>query len=133
MRGILSVCSTVLMICLSVGCNAEQASPSGSITGSELAQRIDARTAPLILDVRSEAEFAAGHVPGATLVPHGDLASRLPDLALDPSAEIVVYCEKGGRANEATRTLQAAGFTNVRHLEGDMSVWRNSDLPCEGC
>jgi phage shock protein E len=113
------------------GCNAEP--PASTITGEELARRIDSSTAPLILDVRSESEFSSGRVPGAMLVPHTELAARVSELGAAADDEVVVYCERGGRAGDAATTLEAAGFTNIRHLEGDMSAWRDSGLPCEGC
>ena len=46
-------------------------------------------------------------------------------------AGIVVYCERGGRAAQATDLLLSAGFRNLSHLEGDMSGWRADDLPIE--
>jgi rhodanese-related sulfurtransferase len=49
---------------------------------------------------------------------------------LGPAREVVVYCERGGRAAKAADVLRDAGFT-VRHLTGDMSGWREQGLPVE--
>ena len=83
----------------------------------------------LILDVRTPDEYANGHVPNAVLMPHDELATRVGELGAEMDTPIVVYCESGRRAGMAGETLLEAGFTNVLHLEGDMSGWRESGRP----
>ena len=82
----------------------------------------------LVLDVRPEAEYAAGHIPGAVSVPHDQLAARLAELPADPG--IVAYCR--GRycvfAPDAVRLLRSQGFS-ARPLEGGMPGWRLAGLP----
>ena len=82
----------------------------------------------LVLDVRPEAEYAAGHIPGAVNVPHDQLAARLAELP--DNAEIVAYCR--GRycvfAPDAVRLLRARGFS-ARPLEGGLPDWRLAGLP----
>ena len=78
----------------------------------------------LILDVRTPDEFASGHVPDAVNVPYDEVEARLGELGADRGRPVVVYCERGGRAGRAESVLLGAGFTDVRHLEGDMSAWR---------
>lgn len=104
-----------------------------SISQSELAARIGARGAPLIVDVRTRAEFDSGHIPGALHIPHTALPRRLQDLGTQSEREIVVYCEQGSRSVPAAAALRRAGFSTVRRLEGDMSAWRARRLPCDGC
>jgi rhodanese-related sulfurtransferase len=117
---------------LAWACSAPASAPA--ISGDELAARLAAGEAPLVLDVRTPEEFAAGRVPQAINIPHTELAARVDELGLEQRGrEIVVYCERGGRAGEAEATLRRAGFTDVRHLEGDMSAWRSAARPCEGC
>jgi len=107
---------------------------AASISGPALAERIAAGDAPLVLDVRTPAEFASGHVPGAVNIPHTELPARLDELGSDRDREVVVYCESGRRAGWAEQALREAGFTRVHHLEGDMRAWRSDgDLPCQGC
>ena len=86
----------------------------------------------LILDVRTREEFTSGHVPGAVNIPHTEVAARLGELGADQSRPIIVYCERGGRAEKAESQLASAGFGDLRHLEGDMSAWRASGRPTEG-
>jgi rhodanese-related sulfurtransferase len=85
----------------------------------------------LILDVRTEAEFSSGHVPGAINISHDELPSRLSDLDSGTDRPVVVYCRSGKRAGIATAVLLDAGYTNVLHLEGDMNAWIANGLPTE--
>jgi rhodanese-related sulfurtransferase/DNA-binding transcriptional ArsR family regulator len=82
----------------------------------------------LVLDVRPEAEYAAGHIPGAVNVPHDQLAARLAELPV--SAEIVAYCR--GRycvfAPDAVRLLRAHGYA-AWPLEGGLPDWRLAGRP----
>lgn len=101
------------------------------ITQRQLLQQLDSNAPPLIIDVRSEDEFASGHVPGALNIPHTEIAARLSELRDHKHQEVVVYCESGRRAAIAMGVLEQAGFTTVRHLEGDMQSWRKLGLPQE--
>lgn len=133
MQPLWHVLAAVLLASL-LGCGADAGGVAApAISGPELAERIAQGTAPVILDVRSPEEFASGHVPGARNVPHTELAARLGELDLPSTAEVVVYCERGGRAEQAGALLRQAGFEDVRALEGDMSAWRAARLPCQGC
>jgi len=85
----------------------------------------------LILDVRTQKEFDAGHVPQAILIPYDELVSRVSELGNKTDRPIVVYCESGRRAGIASTTLTEAGFTRILHLEGDMKGWRESGLPTD--
>lgn len=82
----------------------------------------------LILDVRPETEYAAGHIAGAISLPHDQIAARLAELP--EGAEIVAYCR--GRycvfAPDAVRLLRARGF-DARPLNGGLSDWRSAGLP----
>jgi len=105
------------------------AGPGTSIDPSELAGRIASGTAPVILDVRSPEAFAAGHIPGAVNVPLGEFANRLVGLELSPTQEIVVLCQRGGRAAKAESVLRDSGYTSVRDLKGHMAAWRAGGYP----
>ncbi len=85
----------------------------------------------LVLDVRTAEEFAQGHVPRAINIPHDELGERHAELGVSPDREIVVYCERGGRASKAESVLREAGYTNVLHLAGDMRAWREQGRPIE--
>jgi len=109
--------------------------PSGgggaSISREELAQRIEAGRAPLILDVRTAEEYAAGHIPGAVNIPVDELADRLGEVKAGKGDEIVVHCKSGRRAAMAEEMLVGAGYTGVRDLGGHMQGWQDAGLPIE--
>jgi phage shock protein E len=83
----------------------------------------------VILDVRTQSEYQSGHVPDAVNIPHDQLSSRLSELGAETSTPVVVYCERGGRAAAAEGVLLGAGYSNLHHLEGDMSAWRANGRP----
>ena len=84
-----------------------------------------------MLDVRSDSEYAAGHVPGAVHMPFRDIADRHEELAIERDRTVVVYCAHGPRAAWAGRALRKAGYTDVVYLEGHMSAWESAELPLE--
>lgn len=86
---------------------------------------------PLVLDVRTSEEFAEGHIRGALNISHDQLEHRLALLEANKSKEIVVYCRSGRRATYAEGILRGAGFTKLKHLEGDILGWKKSGLPIE--
>lgn len=102
-----------------------------AISASRVSERLGDSSAPLVLDVRTEREYEAGHVPGALHIPHTELAARLTELPVDKTGQIVVYCEQGPRASMAEDLLADAGFVNVRTLEGHMANWRSEGYPME--
>ena len=75
----------------------------------------------LILDVREEAEYQAGAIPGAVNLPLGQLRSRLNEL--DRSREVIVHCQVGLRGYLAERILRQNGFS-VRNLSGGYLTWK---------
>ncbi len=120
-------CLLVLVAC---GQQAgETLSVPATISASELAQRLASDAAPLVLDVRSPEEFAAGHIPGAVNIPHTELAERVAELGDNRAREIVVHCRSGKRAALAEEILRQAGFRRVRDLEGHFLGWSAAGLP----
>jgi sulfur-carrier protein adenylyltransferase/sulfurtransferase len=91
------------------------------MTVTELKARIDAGSAPLVIDVRNPAEFAICRIPGARLIPLPELSGRLAEL--DPGADVVVHCKSGVRSARATRLLRQHGFRNARNLTGGILAW----------
>lgn len=110
---------------------ADEAARSETISAEELAARIAAGDAPLVLDVRTPEEFDAGHLPGARNIPHDALAERLDELGVAPDDEIVVHCHSGRRAMAAELTLRDAGYSRVRDLTGHWQEWKRAGLPTE--
>ena len=86
---------------------------------------------PQIIDVRELSEFEGplGRIPGARLVPLGELAERADELSSDEP--IVTVCRAGGRSAQATVILRRAGFDKVANLAGGMLRWRAQRCPVE--
>ena len=101
----------------------------GVISQDALLEQLRNGENPIILDVRTPREYQQGHVPGAVNLPYQQIGRRLAELQEFKDREVVVYCEVGPRSRVAQSTLQQAGFTDVRHLAGDMAGWRRARLP----
>jgi rhodanese-related sulfurtransferase len=104
---------------------------SDRIAPAELAGRLEAGSAPLVLDVRTAEDFAAGHIPGALNIPLAELPDRVDELGADRSREIVVHCNSGRQAALAEQWLADAGFSALRDLEGHMNQWRADGRPIQ--
>jgi hydroxyacylglutathione hydrolase len=83
----------------------------------------------LVLDVRAEHEWRAGHLPGSLNLPLGELEERLAELPKDGG--LIVHCQSGGRAAIATSLLLAHGFQNVALFSGGFSAWQSAGKPVE--
>jgi rhodanese-related sulfurtransferase len=84
----------------------------------------------VILDVREDDEWAAGHAPGAIHIPIGDLPSRLAELAKagQGGGSVAVTCRGGGRSSRAVAWLTQQGY-DVANLEGGMKAWQAAGKP----
>jgi rhodanese-related sulfurtransferase len=83
---------------------------------------------PLLLDVRTDAEYAVSHLPGAQRVnPDAEHFIFLENVPHD--APLVTYCSLGYRSSALTARLQEAGYTNVMNLEGSIFAWANEGRP----
>jgi|GEM_PF-9936 len=99
-----------------------------SFSPMEALQSINHRDA-LVLDVRSDAEYAEGHVLNALHIPLGLLAGRLGQLEAYRDHPIVVICRSGARSAQAAAQLRKAGFNEVFNLAGGVMAWQNASLP----
>lgn len=85
----------------------------------------------LVLDVREDKEFAAGHIPKARHIPLSALASRLGELEKFKSKPIVVNCRSGQRSARACGILKKHGFEKAVNLAGGIMAWESAHLPVE--
>jgi glyoxylase-like metal-dependent hydrolase (beta-lactamase superfamily II)/rhodanese-related sulfurtransferase len=96
----------------------------------ELSACLKSRSSALIvLDVRERDAFEEGHVPGARLLPRGQLELRVNQELTDPTGRILVYCEFGRISTLATATLRQMGFRGAVALDGGMKAWREAGFP----
>lgn len=119
----------ILAVLALVAC--AQSAPADSIAADLVQQRIEAGSAPLILDVRTAAEYADGHVPGAINISHDELENRMDELGIALDDEVIVYCKSGRRAGIAQGLLGGAGYTNLRDLDGHWTAWSADGRPSE--
>lgn len=89
------------------------------------------RQADVLIDVREESEFAAGHLPGAIHASRGMLEFRLSSTpALTPrDLKVVLYCKTSGRAALAATTMQEMGYLNVQSIAGGYDAWVAAGRP----
>jgi rhodanese-related sulfurtransferase len=80
----------------------------------------------VLLDVREDDEWSAGHAPGATHIPMGEVAGRLDDLP--DASPVYVVCRSGGRSARVTQFLNANGWDAV-NVDGGMSAWARAGRP----
>jgi rhodanese-related sulfurtransferase len=97
----------------------------------ELMKKNQGRADFAVLDVRTPAEFAAGHLAGAVNVDFraADFAARASKL--ERSRGYLVYCRTGNRSRLALPILQRLGFTSLYHLQGGIAEWQRQGLPIE--
>ena len=99
--------------------------PLPSLNAMELDAKLKGPKRPLVLDVRQPEEFRSGHIPGAKLIPLGELSRRLNDLPKD--REIVCVCASGSRSRSATKMLIGEGY-NAVNMNGGMMMWSHAGL-----
>jgi rhodanese-related sulfurtransferase len=83
----------------------------------------------LVLDVREDSEWAAGHIPGARHIPLGRLSGKIAELEKLKDKTIVISCRSGHRSARACAMLKKAGFENVHNLAGGIIAWEQANLP----
>lgn len=83
----------------------------------------------LLIDVREADEYAQGHAPGSTLIPLGQLAQRLQEIARYKDKPVALICHSGRRSAQALKLLEGAGFSAAANVEGGMIAWQQAGLP----
>ncbi|MBA2227563.1 MAG: rhodanese-like domain-containing protein [Gemmataceae bacterium] len=110
---------------------AEARSRIRECTVEDVRRRIEAGERFVLIDVREESEYAAGHAVGAIHLSKGvierDIESKFPD----PQTPLVLYCGGGYRSALAADNLQKMGYTNVVSMEGGWRAWVQAGLPVE--
>ncbi|MBB3180297.1 MBL fold metallo-hydrolase [Variovorax sp. Sphag1AA] len=109
---------------------AEATSAVPFMSLAELKSRVEAEEDDLIvLDVRERDAYEAGHIPGARLLPRGQLELRVNQDLPDPTRRILACCELGYISTLAAATLRSMGFVRAVALDGGMKAWREAGYP----
>jgi len=90
--------------------------------------REDRANAPVLLDVREAWEAETASIPGATLIPMGEITSRA-HTELDPDVPVVVVCHHGARSLSVTMWLRSQGFDHAQSLSGGIDQWSRTIDP----
>lgn len=83
----------------------------------------------LVLDVRDDGEYAAGHITDARHIPLGQLENRVEELRKFKEKPVLVNCQAGMRSAKACGILKKHGFTKVYNLQGGLNAWQQAKLP----
>ena len=107
-----------LMAALLSACGASSKPAYRQITADEAAQMMQEETDFVLLDVRTQEEYASGHIPGAICIPNETIGSEeIPELP-DKDQLILVYCRSGNRSKQASQKLAEQDYTNVVEFGG---------------
>src|SRR5215469_7323656 len=109
--------------CGAVSEEASAAVVGATITSPELKGWLDAGKSIELIDVREPAEWEIVRIPGARLVPKGDILSGAALSTLPQDKQIVLYCKSGVRSAEALAAVKAAGFKDAVHVQGGVVSW----------
>ncbi|MBV8834560.1 MAG: molybdopterin-synthase adenylyltransferase MoeB [Acidobacteriaceae bacterium] len=105
-----------------------QSAPAGDqIDPTEVKGKLDRGDKFVFIDVREPHEYQIARIPGAKLIPLGELPKHLNEL--DPSAEFVAHCKSGVRSQKAVDLMKQNGFKNVRNMTGGILLWSDKVDP----
>ena len=89
-----------------------------NITTQETKRIMDTEDGYIILDVRTQEEYDQGHIPGAIVISHEEIAEKAEDVLTDKNQLILVYCRSGRRSKIAAEALVELGYTNIKEFGG---------------
>ena len=101
-----------------VGCSDGGAASYEQISDAEAKALMDSESGYIILDAREQDEYDEGHIPGAILIPYGEIADLAEKELPDKDQLILVYCRSGRRSKIAAEELVKLGYTNVKEFGG---------------
>ena len=112
----------LLAVMMLTACGQDKENDQGAvyvnITAEEAKQIMDSEEGYIILDVRTQEEYDQGHIPGAILISHEEIAEKAEDVLTDKNQLILVYCRSGRRSKIAAEALVELGYTNIKEFGG---------------
>jgi len=97
----------------------------------DVKRRMDAGEKFVLVDVREESEWAAGHLPGAIHLGKGIIERDIEQRVPDSGAKLILYCGGGYRSALSADNLQKMGYTNVESMDGGWKGWIGAGLPTQ--
>ena len=111
-----------LAVMLLTACGQDTENDQGAvyvnITAEEAKQIMDSEEGYIILDVRTQEEYDQGHIPGAIVISHEEIAEKAETVLTDKDQLILVYCRSGRRSKIAAEALVELGYTNIKEFGG---------------
>ena len=112
----------LLAVMVLTACGQDKENDQGAvyvnITAEEARQIIDSEEGYIILDVRTQEEYDQGHIPGAIVISHEEIAEKAEEVLTDKDQLILVYCRSGRRSKIAVEALVELGYTNIKEFGG---------------
>ena len=118
-RRFLTASAALLFLFVLSGCsNKESEAVYMNINAEKAKEMMESMEEFVILDARSEAEFAEGHIPGAIVIPHDEISEKAEEEILDKDIPIFVYCRSGRRSKIAAKELLDLGYSEIYEFGG---------------
>ena len=112
----------LLAVMMLTACGQDKENDRGAvyvnITAEEAKTIMDIEEGYIILDVREQDEYDAGHIPGAILIPYTQIEAKASEMLADKDQLILVYCRSGRRSKIAAEALAELGYTNIKEFGG---------------
>ena len=112
----------LLAVMILTACGQDKENDRGAvyvnITAEEAKQIMDTEEGYIILDARTQEEYDQGHIPGAIVISHEEIAEKSEDVLTDKDQLILVYCRSGRRSKIAAEALVELGYTNIKEFGG---------------
>ena len=112
----------LLAVMMLTACGQDKENDQGAvyvnITAEEAKQIMDSEEGYIILDVRTQEEYDEGHIPGAIVISHEEIAEKAEEVLTDKDQLILVYCRSGRRSKIAAEALVELGYTNIKEFGG---------------
>ena len=112
----------LLAVMMLTACGQDKENDQGAvyvnITAEEAKQIMDSEEDYIILDVRTQDEYDQGHIPGAIVISHEEIAEKAEQVLTDKEQLILVYCRSGRRSKIAAEALVELGYTNIKEFGG---------------
>lgn len=119
MKKTLWLLTLILMMVALLGCSSQQSTMGyQTISPEEAKKMMDSGSAYILVDVRTQAEYDEGHIPGAILIPNETITDEVPAALTDKKAVILIYCRSGNRSAQAAEKLAKMGYEQIYDFGG---------------
>ena len=112
----------LLAVMMLTACGQDKENDQGAvyvnITAEEAKEIMDSEEGYIILDVRTQEEYDQGHIPGAVVISHEEIAEKAEEVLTDKDQLLLVYCRSGRRSKIAAEALVELGYTNIKEFGG---------------